>query len=120
MKEERKEKIQFGIMAVLGLLFLPITAPIMWVSDKIQFRKRVNFGDAVEAFWIYMLSCLFWGVGVFCLWMIIEACIISPIIVALIALFIFVVVGIPYLFYLGINGIINYKNKKSEKVLDKQ
>ena len=120
MDEERKEKIQFGIMAVLGLLFLPITAPIMWVSDKIHFRERVKFGDAVEAFWIYMLSCLFWGVGVFCLWMIIEACIISPLIVALISCIIFAFVGIPYLFYLGINGIINYKNKKSEKVLDKQ
>lgn len=44
---------------------------------------------------------------------------IDPIIVALIAFFIFVFVGIPYLFYAGINGIINYKNKKSEKVLDK-
>lgn len=119
MEKERKEKIQFGIMAVLGLLFLPITEPIMWVSDKIHFRKRVNFGDAVEAFWIYVLSCLFWGVCVFCLWMIIEACMIAPIIVALIACIIFVIIGIPYLFYLGINGIINYKDKKSKKVLDK-
>lgn len=118
-KEERKEKIRFGILAVLGLLFLPITAPIMWVSDKICFRERVNFGDVVEALWIYVLLCLFWGGCVYCLWKLIEACIISPIIVLLIAPIIFVFVGIPYLFYVGINGIINYKNKKSKKVLDK-
>lgn len=118
--EERKEKIKISIFVfILGLLFLPITAPIMWVSEKIYFRIRINFGDAVEAFWIYILLCLFWGGGVFCLWKLIEACMISPIIVALIAFFIFVFVGIPYLFCIGINGTINYKNKKSEKVLDK-
>ena len=119
MDEKRKEKIRFGILAVLGLLFLPITAPIMWVSDKIYFRERVNFGDAVGAFWIYIFLCLFWGGCVYCLWKLIEACMITPIIVLLIAPIIFVFVGIPYLFYAGINGIINYKNKKSKKILDK-
>lgn len=119
MDEERKEKIKFNIFPIVGLLFLPITAPIMWVIDKIHFRENIEFGDAVEAFWIYILLCLFWGGCAYGLWKLIEACMIDPIIVALIAFFIFVFVGIPYLFYAGINGIINYKNKKSEKVLDK-
>lgn len=61
MDEERKEKIKFGIFTIGGLLFLPITAPIMWVSDKIYFRERVNLGDVIEAFWIYVLLCLVWG-----------------------------------------------------------
>lgn len=119
MNEERKEKIRFGILTVLGLLFLPIAAPIMWVSDKIHFREKVKIGDSVEAFWIYILLCLIWGGCVFCLWQLIEACMVTPLIVLLIAFIIFVFVGIPYLFCIGINGIINYKNKKSEKVLDK-
>lgn len=123
MDEERKEKIKenikFNIFPIVGLLFLPIAAPIMWVSDKIYFRERVNFEDAIEAFWIYVLLCLFWGGCVYCLWKLIEACMITPIIVLLIAPIIFVFVGIPYLFSIGINGIINYRDKKSKKVLDK-
>ena len=119
MNEEQKEKIKFNIFPIAGLLFLPIAAPIMWMSDKIYFRERVNFEDAVEAFWIYVLLCLFWGGCVFGLWQLIEACMVTPLIVLLIAFIIFVVVGIPYLFCIGINGVINYKNKKSEKVLDK-
>ena len=119
MNEEQKENIKFNIFPIVGLLFLPIAAPIMWVSDKIYFRERVNFGDAVEAFWIYVLLCLFWGGCVYCLWKLIEACMITPIIVLLIAPIIFVFVGIPYLFCIGINGIINYRDKKSKKVLDK-
>lgn len=50
MNEERKEKIKFSIFTIGGLLFLPITAPIMWVIDKIHFRENIEFGDAVEAF----------------------------------------------------------------------
>lgn len=123
MDEERKEKIKenikFNIFPIVGLLFLPIAAPIMWVSDKIYFRERINFGDVVEAFWIYIFLCLFWGGCVYCLWKLIEACMITPIIVLLIAPIIFVFVGIPYLFCIGINGIINYRDKKSKKVLDK-
>ena len=119
MNEEQKEKIKFNIFPIAGLLFLPIAAPIMWMSDKIYFRERVNFEDAVEAFWIYVLLCLFWGGCVFGLWKIIEACMVTPLIVLLIAFIIFVFVGIPYLFCIGINGIINYKDKKSKKVLDK-
>ena len=119
MDEERKEKIKFSIFTIGGLLFLPITAPIMWVSDRICFRERVNFGDVIEAFWIYVLLCLVWGGCVFCLWKLIEACMVTPLIVLLIAFIIFVFVGIPYLFCIGINGIINYKDKKSKKVLDK-
>ena len=80
MDEERKEKIKenikFNIFPIVGLLFLPIAAPIMWVSDKIYFRERINFEDVVEAFWIYVLLCLFWGGCVYCLWKLIEACMI--------------------------------------------
>ena len=120
MDEERKEKIKFSIFTIGGLLFLPITAPIMWVSDRIYFRERVNFGDVIEAFWIYVLLCLFWGGCVYGLWKIIEACMVTPLIVLLGAFVIFVIVGIPYLFCIGINGIINYKDKKNlKKVLDK-
>ena len=111
-KEKIKENIKFNIFPIAGLLFLPIAAPIMWVSDKIYFRERVNFGDVIEAFWIYVFLCLFWGGCVFGLWKIIEACMITPLIVLLIAFIIFVFVGIPYLFCIGINGIINYKDKK--------
>lgn len=123
MDEERKEKIGITILTTLGILFLPITLPIMWASDKIRFRDKIKFVDAVEAFWIYVLVCAFWVGIMYIVWKIIEACMISPFIVVsvamLVAFILFVFVGIPYFFYLGINGIINYKNKKSEKVLDK-
>ena len=114
MEKGLKEKIRFGILAVLRLLFLPIAAPIMWVSDKIRFRNKIELGDAFEAFGLYVLLCSFWGAGVFCL---IVGCIVKPFIVLFVASIIFVLVGIPYLLYFGINEVIDYKNKKSEKYL---
>ena len=112
MEKELKEKIRFGILEVLRLLFLPIAAPIMWVSDKIRFRNKIELEDAFEAFGFYVLLCSFWAAGVFSL---IVGCMVKPLIVLWIASIIFVFVGIPYLLYFGINEVIDYKNKKSEK-----
>ena len=112
MEKGLKEKIRFGILEVLRLLFLPIAAPIMWVSDKIRFRNKIELGDAFEAFGLYVLLCSFWGAGVFCL---IGGCMVAPFIVLWVASIIFVLIGIPYLLYFGINEVIDYKNKKYEK-----
>lgn len=119
MDEERKDNIKFSIFATVGLLFLPIVAPIMWAREKIYFRKRVEFIDVIEASLMYIFLCLSWGGCVLFLWKMIEACMNAPFIVLSVASIIFVFVGIPYLFCLGINGIIDYKNKKSEKYFDK-
>lgn len=116
MEKGLKEKIRFGILEVLRFLFLPIAAPIMWVSDKIRFRNKIELGDAFEAFGLYVLLCSFWGAGVFCL---IGGCMVAPFVVLWVVSIIFVLVGIPYLLYFGINEAIDYKNKKSEKYFDK-
>ena len=119
MDEERKDNIKFSIFTTVGLLFLPIAAPIMWVSEKIYFRERVKFIDVIEASLMYIFLCLSWGGCVLFLWKMIEGCMNAPFTVLWVASIIFVFVGIPYLFCLGINGIIDYKNKKSEKYFDK-
>ena len=114
--EERKDNIKFSIFAIIVLLFLPITAPIMWVIDKIHFRENVEFIDVVCAFCAYMFLCLVWGGG-FLFGMkiveIFEIYMTAPLTALMVVSSIFAVVGAPYLFYLGINWIINYKNKKS-------
>ena len=112
MDEELKDNIKISIVTTVGIVLLPIAAPIMWVNDKIYFRKKVKFVDVIKASLMYIFLCLSWGGLLFFITKVTEACMNEPFIVLLVASIIFVFVGIPYLFYLGINGIIDYKNKK--------